>query len=243
MRFIATILLSTTTAAFADTRSELDAVLAAFTGRDHVRAMIHLELIQSNGDAKQPEASSGQAAVAAKSSEGVLELTWSAEQVATASSADQENSPDRRAMDELSVSRLTHYLNAAPQLMEALKDAEVISERPDVWQGFPARVVAFRLNPKLSDKDRKYIKELDATATLWLAPDGTPVAADRSVRVKGRAMLVIGFESSETEHYEFIRLGDRLVVTQHIHEARGSGAGESSQRRSVARLTIDAPTA
>lgn len=239
MRLIALILL-TTTLASATTPAELETMLAGFTGREHVRATVQLELTQSTGDAKKPEVTSGSTAVAVESAEGALEITWSSEQVAAASSAGDEHASARRAMDELSVSRLTHYLNAAPQLLEALRDAEVTGERSEAWQGRQARVITFRLNPKLSDKDRKYIKELDATATLWLGADGIPLAVDRSVRVKGRAMLVIGFESAETEKYEFTRVGDRLVVTQHIHEAQGSGAGESSQRRSVARLTLTA---
>ena len=43
-------------------------------------------------------------------------------------------------------------------------------------------------------EDRKVIKELDATAKVWLGTDGLPFAAESSVRLKGRALVVIGFE-------------------------------------------------
>lgn len=56
-------------------------------------------------------------------------------------------------------------------------------------------------------------------------------------------MLVISFESTEEEAYEFARVADRLVVTRHSKQSRGSGAGEHTHRNSAARLVLDPPAA
>jgi hypothetical protein len=51
-------------------------------------------------------------------------------------------------------------------------------------------------------------------------------------------MLVISFESSQEEKFEYARVDNRLVVVRHVEEQNNSGAGESGQQRSTAILTF-----
>jgi hypothetical protein len=109
------------------------------------------------------------------------------------------------------------------------------------WEGQEATLLDLRLEPKLSERDRKYIKQAEGSARLWIGADGLPLAAERSYRVAGRAMLVISFESSQEERYTFGRHGDRLVVLTHRGETASSGAGEEGTQVVETRLTLAAP--
>lgn len=147
----------------------------------------------------------------------------------------------REAVGSLGAMDLFEYVNAAGPLSEVLGYAELVGEAPDTWKGRPARRLALKLNPPFGAQERKYIKELTAEATLWLDEDGWPLAAERRLRVKGRAFLVITFEQSESENYEFARIAGRLVTVRHEKTSQGSGGGESGGRHSVTQLDFGKP--
>jgi hypothetical protein len=141
-------------------------------------------------------------------------------------------------VEALRVAELQEYLNAAGSLLRLLDQAQLLGATAAEWQGAPVRLLKFKLTPTLREKDKKYIKQLDATASLWIGADGLPVAAETRVYVKGRAFLVISFESDEREQFQFARAGDRLVTLRHVRDARGSGGGESHAQQTTATLQI-----
>lgn len=231
--------------AHADTRSDLIATLRGFSGDAPLTARVEVAVADiSDETAKSAPADSTGTALVSMGPDG-LSIRWSRDQLDTttegAVAEDGPRSGSLRAIESLSVSRLTGYLNAAPDIVRVLEEAVVTGEQDATWGGRPVRLVTLKVTPKLDEKSRKYVKDLEAGAKLWLDSDGVPVAAERRVHVRGRAMLVISFESTETESYEFSRVADRLVVTQHTKETRGSGAGESTQRKATARLMLDPP--
>ena len=71
---------------------------------------------------------------------------------------------------------------------------------------------------------------------------GRPLGAEQRVHVKGRALLVISFQSDQREEYRFAPAGDRLVVVEHVKEGSGSGGGQSGKERTTATLTIERGT-
>jgi hypothetical protein len=247
MRLILLPLLCVTVAS-ADTRSDLQTALRGLAGDAPLRARVAVELADHAVDAKDaPARTSAGSAIVSADAEG-LHILWSRDQLPPGDVGDGgENGSEEtaggalRAMESLTISRLTGYLNAAPDLLRVLADSVVTAEQQATWHDQPARLVTLKVTPKLDEKSRKYIKELDAVAKIWLGMDGLPIAAERRIHVRGRAMLVISFESTEEESYEFARVGDRLVVTRHTKESRGSGAGENSHRVSAARLELDPP--
>ncbi len=234
-----------TSVAIADTRSDLDTALLSLTGRDAIRARIDFELANWSSDEKSPPVNGGKASAQLDSTNGGLAIYWEREQLEAAVSAIPENKDaadaTRSAMSALSVPQLMSYLNIARDFAQVNKEATVTGDEMAVWKEQPTRLLTLKLDPKLDGKNAKYIKEFEATAKIWLGADNIPVAAERSLHLKGRAMLVIGFEATETEHYEFARHGDRLVVTLHTKEGGGSGAGQSNNHRSTAVLTIESP--
>jgi hypothetical protein len=227
----------------ADSQSELKAALARLNGREPVQARVDFQLSSRSGDAKQPVVE--EAAVTARVEAGPtgLRISWSPEQIQAAAQEAkapeaETKAPIRRAMAALTATTLHDYLNGSAELLHTLEQAQLVDEKTESWQGQPARLLTFKLTPRIGEKDRKYIKELVATAKIWVGGNGVPLAAESRMHLKGRAMLVISFESAEMEEFRFAQAGDRLVVIRHVKENSGSGGGESGQQKTIATLTL-----
>jgi hypothetical protein len=150
-------------------------------------------------------------------------------------------SPVRDALFDLKPLQLAHTLDAAPELLRALQQAELLEQRPEVRDGAPVTLLVLKVTPALGTRERRYVKELSAVARVWLGADGLPVAAEQEIKAKGRAFLVITFESEERETFRFAHVGDRLLVVRHQGERTGSGAGEKSGRKSTTVLEVRSP--
>lgn len=236
-------LLLTATALRADPLVDLRATLRRLAGSDPVRATVDFAFSDTTGDEKKPQKQEGNAtAVIALDADG-LRLTWAPDLLAAArTEADngagkpKQPTPTRDAISRLNAVQLHDYLDAAAELARSLASAKLLTSEDTSWNNQPARLLTLRLEPALSDEDKKVIKEIDGTARLWLAADGTPLAAESSLRLKGRVMMVVGFEHSEKEQYTFGRAGDRLVVATHQRETADSGGGQRA--RSKTNVTI-----
>ena len=85
---------------------------------------------------------------------------------------------------------------------------------------------------------RKYLRNIDATGTLWMDEAGWPVHFEQDTRVTVRIFLVVGFELTQYDDFRFRRFGDRLVAVR--HDARRSGAGGGEQQASDDRVVLEA---
>ncbi|NTV76041.1 MAG: hypothetical protein HGA66_17780 [Holophaga sp.] len=162
-----------------------------------------------------------------------------AEQEARLRTEDPEKTtPTREAMAGLDALSLQNYFDPGPQLLQDLDKATLLEERPDTLDGRSLKLLSLKLEPRLGARDRKYVKELDATAKVWVDAEGLPVAAETRVKVRGKALLVISFSSEQHDAYRFARVNGRLVTVHHLHESSGSGGGESGQSRRVTTLAF-----
>jgi hypothetical protein len=229
----------------ADSGSELKSTLARLTGREPVKARVELDISSGDTDAVKPAGAIGTVTAAVEDGPEGMKILWNR---AVMTTADEEHraqirnpeakTPTRRAMDGLSASRLSDYLDAAPELLRTLDEAVFVEEKAETWEGQPARLLAFKLTPRMDERTRKMIKELDATVRIWIGADGFPLAAERRMQLKGRAYLVISFESTESEEFHFKHIGDRLVVVRHVKESSGSGGGQNNHQKTIANLTL-----
>lgn len=231
----------------ADTLSVLKESLR-LTGDDPVSATVEFAFADTNGDEKKPVTIAGQAnATVSLDAEG-LRIGWSPEQLAAAVREQKESAgkaghpePTRQAMARLGATQVYDYLDAGSELLRQLETATLVGEQEERWHERPARLLTLKLEPPLSDEDRKVIKEIDATARVWVAPDGTPLAAASTLRLKGRVMVMIGFEHTEQEQFTFVRAGDRLVVTSHQRETADNGGGQHQRTKTTATLQLAPP--
>lgn len=247
MRFVTffAFALATTLSVYADPVADLRTALTSLTGQGTVQAQTTFTFSSKNGNDKNPVAPEATIKVMVEDGDAGFRVTWShdllktiAEEAKAKSDDPEKRTPTERALGELGAGKLNGYLNAAPELLQSLQHAKLIEEKPDTWQGRPARLLTFNIDVPLSARDKKIVKEANATAKIWVGADGLPLAAQRSFSFKGRAMLVVTFESSQEEKFEYALVGNRLVVVRHFEEQNNSGAGESGQQKSTAVLTF-----
>jgi len=230
----------------ADTLSDLKVTLSRLNGQDPLKASVEYQFWNKQGDDKKPVITEGKATTVVEDGPQGLKMSWSrgliqaASQEAKAKSLDPEKkTPTRRAIEGLKAIEVNDYLNGAEELLRTLEQSELVEEKPEAWQGKPARLLRFKVTPRMGQQERKYIKEMEATAKVWVGADGLPLAAESQVRMKGRALLVISFEQQQKEEFQFLRTGNRLVVVHHIQESSGSGGGERGQSKSVVSLSLN----
>jgi hypothetical protein len=230
----------------ADALDELRARLATLPGNEPVAAHFELAIEHAAGDDDdEGEPKTDRATIAFDAEHGAdgVDVHWPAAIVAALAREARERDPEAarpvgRAVAQASAQEISEYLQAAPKLAATLDHATLVADEGDTRNGVALRRLTLELDPPLSKSDRKYVKKLKATARVWLDDAGMPVAAEQSVEISARAMLVISFETSQRETYEFKRHGDRLVVTRHHSESSGSGAGESSRQRTDATVVL-----
>jgi len=148
----------------------------------------------------------------------------------------EATTPVRDAMRTVDPLDLGNMLDAAATLRLALVGASVLEDRQEEKDGVAARLLVLTLRVDLKRRDRKYVKEAEATMRLWLGADGLPVAAESLGTFRGRAFLVIGFSSEQRERLRFARVGDRLVAVERERDERSEGGGEKGGRHLVTRL-------
>jgi len=235
--------LSALTPLRADALADLKGKLAKLKGSEPLRVSVERENWSRNGDEKKPVVTQGKATAWVEESPQGLKLFWSRDQIqqaaqeAKAKDADPEKTtPTRDVMSSLNTLGFEDYFNSAESVLQDLDQATLIEDKSDTLDGKPARLLSFKVEPRMGQRERKYIKELEATAKVWIDAEGFPVAAQKSIKVKGRAFVVISFKSEQKDEFRFTRIGNRLVTIRHQHESSGSGGGESGQTKQTTTL-------
>jgi len=230
----------------ADTLSDLKGLLPRLNGAEPIKATVDYQFWNRQGDDKKPLITEGRATTQVEDGPQGLRMTWSrntlqaAAQEAKAKALDPEKkTPTRRAIEGLKALEVSDYLNGADELLRTLEQSQLVQERLDTWEGKPAKLLQLKVTPKLGQQERKYIKEMEATARVWVNSEGLPLAAETEIRMKGRALLVISFEQHQKEAFQFTRAGNRLVVLRHAQESSGSGGGEKGQSKTVMSLRLN----
>jgi hypothetical protein len=231
--------------ASADALSELRSRLEGLQSQEPVKASVELHLWRKSGSEKQPVVTQGKANAWVEDSAQGTKLFWSrgllqqaAQEALEHSRNPEKTTPTRSALESLSALDVAEYLNSAGHLAQNLEKAQLQEDRADTLDGKPARLLVCKLSPAISEHDKKYIKEFEATAKIWLGEDGLPLATETKTKVRIRAMLVISIQSEESEAFRFQRVGKRLVTVQHVKENRGSGGGESGQSKTTTTITL-----
>ena len=131
------------------------------------------------------------------------------------------------AIGKLDSSEIVPMTSAASALSRSLDEDRFKAEQADTWGGRPARLLTFSIPvDKLPPQQRKYVKEFD----------GTPLASQAHVVVKGRAFVVIGFDAVDDWNTTYAVLGDRLLALRAENRSTSNGAGEHGEQRVVKTL-------
>ena len=234
--------------AHADALDDLRVRLAALNGTDSLKATVDFENWNKDGDDKAPHIRDGKVTATVEESGGGLKIQWDREVLQQAEleahqhKVDPEkDTPTRDAISALSAYDLQRCLDSSEDLLNVLDEATLTGEKDDTIDGRRAHLLLFKPRPRLSEHDRKYVKDIDASGNLWLDADGYPIAMEKEYKLHGSVMMVIRFESSDRDEYRYLRVGNRLVTTRHLNEGSGSGGGEYGQTRQITTVHYDLP--
>ncbi len=227
-----------------DPVAQLVGVLARLPATTPVRARVEHRVTFTQGDEEQAPAPGTATATASVGPEG-MRIGWTPALLARAEAEERERlqnpdalTPTRDAVGDLRTLALARSFDAVPELLRSLHDATVLEDEVEPFEGTPTRVLLLQVKPAIASRDRKYVRDVEATARIWLGPDGVPLAADRRVLLKGRIFLIITFEIEQKESLRFGRSGDRLLVLRQESDYRSSGAGERRDRLAVTTLSL-----
>jgi len=227
-----------------DPLAQLVSALARLPARTPVRARVEHRVTFTQGDDERAPPAGTATATASSGPDG-LRVAWTPSLLARAEAEERErlqnpdaHTPTRDAVGDLRTLALDRALDAVPEMLRSIYDAKVLEDGVEPFEGAPTRVLLLQVKPVIAARDRKYVRDVEATARIWLGPDGLPLAADRHVLLKGRIFLIITFEIEQKERLRFARSGDRLVVVRQESESRSAGAGERRDRLATTTLTL-----
>ncbi|MDQ6802575.1 MAG: hypothetical protein M3041_17310 [Acidobacteriota bacterium] len=227
----------------ADALSDLRATLTQLAATTPAHGAF--EVTSSNKSSDEDQPFQGKASVGFEIGDAGLRILYpkatlmQANQEARAEAADPDRqTPARAGIGRIHPLQLAEVLDGAVSLTNELLTAQLIDAKPATWRGKPARLVAFKLSPKLSKGTSKRVKRVDAVLSVWLGDDGVPIAAERKFVVKASFML-ISFESDQKENWTYTRSGDRLVATFYEEMQKSDGFGQHNVLHVVQVVRLD----
>ena len=240
--FWAIAILITPSLASADALTDLRSALAQLAATSPVRGSLDITSTTKSTDDDKPD--TGKATVGFESSDGSLRLIYSRELLAQAdhearsAAIDPERTtPTRSGLARVRPLEVASLVDAAAALSVALQTAQVTAARPTTYRGKPARLLVFKVTPRVSKSDSKHLKKLESTVSVWLGDDGIPVGAERNTDLKVSFMLM-SFENNQKETWMYARAGDRLVAVRYEETQSGQGFGQHTNSQVSEVLTI-----
>ena len=218
----------------ADGLSDLRAALQRLPATQPIKATVDCQVWSRTVKEKRPKIIQGQVQVKVEDGPAGLKLAWDkAELEHIQAAAKTKDDGPKQALDALGAGQAGELLDASRDLTETLDGARIQEDRPDTWQGHPARRLSLALDPKGMDaSDRKHIKSYSRILTIWMGADGTPLAVQDQEDLKG-SFFFIGFEAHNKSLRSFARSGDRLVTVHEESQNSGSGAGQQGEQKTV----------
>lgn len=232
MRFLPlALLLLGVTQAHANPVNELKTTLQRLQGDAPLKGQISLRSENRTNDGKEDaEVQPGAAQLQFEDGPQGLRLQYPQALLNKAQAEDQAKDQDSKTgtptvtgLRELGYKEVRELVRPAEVLLRHLNRAQFKGEKSDSWQGKPAKLLSFELEQKRPDK---YVKAYEGQLDIWVASDGTPLAARSRQKVSGRAYVVISFEMNAQEEWHFAVQGERLVAIRKTSTNGGSGAGE-----------------
>ena len=228
----------------ADGLADLRTALARLQAQTPLKATLDVRTMERHGDGADAIEKQGQASVNLEDGARGLQVLY-AKEVLTRMEAESRQlvrdpkakTPTVWALGKLDSSEMVPMTSAAQSLARNVEEAVFKAEKADTYAGKPARLLTFSVPlAKLSEQQRKYVKEFDSTLSVWIGTDGTPLGCETHTNVKGRAFVVISFEAVDDTSATYAVVGDRLLTLRSENHSVSSGAGEKGEQRVVKTL-------
>ncbi len=228
----------------ADGLADLRSALARLPAQTPLKATLDVRTTERHGDGADALDKQGQASVGLEDGARGLQVLYAKDLLTRLDAESRQRVHDPKAktptvwaLGKLDSGEMMPMASAAQSLARNVDEAIFKAEKVDSYAGKPARLLTFTVPlSKLSEQDRKYVKEFDSTLSVWIGADGTPLASESHTTVKGRAFVVVTFEALDEGSTTYAVIGDRLLTLRSESHNVSSGAGEKGEQRVVRTL-------
>lgn len=232
----------------ADGLSDLRAALTRLQSTTPVKATLEIKLNRRAGEGKKMEEIAGAANISIEDNAAGLQMGYSKDLIAKLGEERKKKSKDKDApnpltktVNSLGVLDALDAVRAAGDLQKSLEGVQLKSEKPDMLNGKPVRLLTFSKNiDSLGEKAREYVKSFDASMELWIDEDGHPLQGRNTQTGSGSAFFVINFSTKSEETTTYGLVGDRLFIQrQETHAMNNNSLSkENEEVRIVKTLTL-----
>jgi len=228
----------------ADGLADLKGALARLQAQTPLKATLDVKTVDRRGEGSDAIEKQGQASISVEDGARGLQVLYARDTLARMDSESRQLARDPKAktptvwaIGKLDSSEIVPMTSAASALLRHLDESQFKAEKADTWNGKAARLLTFSIPiDKLPPEQRKYVKQFDGTLSVWIAADGTPLASETHVVVKGRAFIVVSFDAVDDWSATYSVIGDRLLTLRAESHSTSNGAGEHGEQRTVKTL-------
>lgn len=129
-------------------------------------------------------------------------------------------------------------LRPAEGLLEQLEKARLLEEKIEAYEGRPARRLRLAMDLHLDAEARSHLKQADYEATVWIGPDGLPLAMDHRIEIRARVLLLATVWTKIDIRRRFQCVQNRLLVLDEQTDVQGSALGKSFSAKDTTRCSV-----
>jgi hypothetical protein len=215
-------LLAATTLLRADTLSELKAALKKLPAREPVRVKVVQKGWEEEGGKRE-----------------ALDETFTVADGPGGVHVDGKKARNSRKGLQAGENGGSGYVRPQEELLDALAEARLLEEKADTYEGKPVRRLRLALDADLDADTKAHLKRAVAEGTVWVGPDGLPVAWQRNLELKMRMMLVFSMDLKLEVRRRFLRHRDRLLVASESADVKGQAMGRAFAAESRAEGRVE----
>jgi len=204
-----------------------------------------LDVTSTSRSNEDDKADDGKASVGFEIGDSGLHIIYSrnmlaqATQEARAEARDPEKpTPIRSGASQVRPLHVAELLDGAAALSILLESAQFVQMKPANIGGRPARLLTFKVVPKISKSESKHVKKVDSALMVWVGDDGAPLAAEEAMSIKA-SFLLMSFEVEQKHNWTYVRNGDRLVVTRYESSDKSDGLGQHSTSHTLETIRLE----
>lgn len=164
-------------------------------------------------------------------------LATAARERAAAQADPERPTPTADLLSAVGSVQVMRMLDVAANLQLALADARLLKDTPTTLDGAPAQELTFDLPLRVSKSDRSKVKHYRCTLSLWLSPQGVPLAYITNTDTEA-GWLFLDFTMKRNESVRLAVTDGRLIATRLDLDQQTSGLGQHGATRTTYVLNL-----
>jgi hypothetical protein len=218
----------------ADGLSDLKAALKGLPAPAKVRVKVEAESLERESGKDTTE---HRTAVVEDGPEG-LRVLEDSRPAAPAPTKGAAKGPGKKGSGKKSSGDFHDELRPAEGLLEQLEKARLLEEKAETYEGRSARRLKLAMDLDLDAEARSHLKKADYEATVWIGPDGLPLAMVHRIEIRARVLLLASVWTKVDIRRRFQRVQSRLLVLDEQADVQGSALGKAFSAKESTRCSV-----